>query len=276
MFIAEIGINHNGNLGYAMQLIANAAELGIEVVKFQKRNVRKLIPESDWEKIRKGTPWGDIRYIDYKERIEFGKEEYDEIDKYCKKLGVRWTASVWDVDSLDFILQYDVPFIKIASASITDIELLTAINKKVSNVIMSVGMSTEEQINNALSILTEPYVELLWCNSNYPSQDNEIDLNAIPTLQKKYNLNVGYSGHETDDLPTILAATIPGVNVIERHVTLDKRMWGSDQSASLDPDELQSLMSKLSRINTIMGSDKIICYPSEKLIAEKLRKRTNN
>jgi len=273
MFVAEIGINHNGNLGFALQLIANAAELGIEVVKFQKRNVRKLIPESDCDKIRKSTPWGDIRYIDYKENIEFGKEEYDAIDKYCRELGAMWTASVWDVDSLDFILQYDIPFIKIASASITNVELLTAINEKVDNVLMSVGMSTEEQIKKALSILDRPYVELLWCNSNYPSKDEEIDLNAIPVLQKKFNLNVGYSGHETDDLPTILAATIHGVNVIERHVTLDKRMWGSDQSASLDPDELQAVMSKLGRIKTIMGKGEITCYPSEKKIAEKLRKK---
>ena len=270
LFIAEIGINHNGSIEIAKQLIRVAKDAGADVVKFQKRTPELCVPKSEWNKTR-STPWGEMTYIEYKHRIEFDKEGYDEINRYCNKIGIRWTASVWDISSLEFILQYDVPFIKIASAMITDTKLLQALKESGKPLVMSIGMSSENEILEALEILDYD-AHLLWCNSNYPSIDEEIDLNAMSYIRKKYAINVGYSGHELDDLPTIMAATM-GADIIERHITLNRGQWGTDHKASLEPNELAALITKLKRIKTIQGQHNITCYPSERIIANKLRKK---
>lgn len=273
MFIAEIGINHNGNLEYAYDLIDMAYKAGADVVKFQKRNPNKCVPENQWYK-KKETPWGKMDYIDYKHKMEFGYSEYTAINAYCKKLGIKWTASVWDVQSLNFITEFDVPFIKIASASITNMLLLEEIWEKDIPVVMSTGMSTEDEVDRAVYTLEElgKNLTILHCNSSYPAAEDELDLNVIKTLKNKYTKHkIGYSGHERGIQPTI-AAKVLGAEIIERHITLDKDMWGSDHSASLEYKELKELIDNLNRVDNWLGSDNIKVYESEEKVKEKLRK----
>lgn len=271
MFIAEIGINHNGSLDLAKQLIKMAKDAGADVVKFQKRDPDICVPENEKNKIR-NTPWGEMTYLDYKKKIEFEKNEYDEIDRYCKEIGIKWTASIWDINSLDFIMQYDIPFIKLASACITNDELLDKINDYGKPVVMSIGMSTEEEMNHALIKLYNCDMTILHCNSSYPASDNELDLNVIKRLKKKFKgfYTIGYSGHELGIEACIVAKTL-GAEVIERHITLDKNMWGTDQKASLEFDELKKLIDCLNKIPVWLGNDKITVYPSEERVKEKLR-----
>lgn len=270
MFIAEIGINHNGDLKLAKKLIKVAKDAGADVVKFQKRTPRICVPESEWDRER-NTPWGKMSYIEYKEAIEFTKKEYNAIDRYCKKLGIQWTASVWDTLSLDFMMDYDLPFIKVPSALITDLNLLSRIREKKLRVILSTGMSTMKEIKTAFDELRGCPITLLSCNSSYPTIDEEIDLNTMTTLKETFNVPVGYSGHETDLLPTIIAKAM-GAEIIERHITLDKEMWGTDHRASLNPKELKELISALNRVDKIKGSHDIKVYQSEEKIRSKLRK----
>jgi N-acetylneuraminate synthase len=272
MFIGEIGINHNGKVNLAKKMIKMAKEAGVDIVKFQKRNPDKCVPEHKKDDLR-DTPWGTMKYINYKKKIEFNKEEYDIIDKYCKKLNIKWTASVWDLDSLKFIMQYNVPFIKIASACITNYELLNEIKKYNIPIVMSTGMSTIEEIKKAVNILKDKKLTILHCNSNYPSKNNELDLNIIKTLKKMFpNYKIGYSGHEKGIQPTILAKSL-GAEVIERHITLDKNMWGSDQKASLEYKELNKLINILNKVNIWLGDNSIKVYPSEVKMRNKLRNR---
>lgn len=269
MFIAEIGINHNGDLKTAKKLIKAAHKAGADVVKFQKRTPRVCVPESQWDIMRE-TPWGSMTYLEYKERIEFGKKEYDEIDRYCKQLGISWTVSVWDVLSLDFALQYDLPFIKIPSALLTNDDLLQRVREKKLRVVLSTGMSTMKEIKRAVNILSDCPLALLACNSSYPSIDEETDLNVMTTLKNEFNVPVGYSGHETDTLPTIIAKAMDA-EIIERHITLDKTMWGTDHKASLEPKELSLLIKTLNRVDKIKGSFDVKVYQSEEKIKNKLR-----
>lgn len=271
MFIAEIGINHNGSLDIAKELIKIAKDCGVDVVKFQKRNPDICVPESQ-KNIIKDTVFGEMRYIDYKYKIEFGKDEYDEIDKYCKEIGILWTSSVWDIDSLNFINNYDVPFIKLASACITDYKLIEKLNELRIPVIISTGMSTEEEIDNAINLLKDNLIGILHCNSSYPSKNEEIDLNYMSILKTKYpKYQIGYSGHEKGYLPTIIAKTL-GADILERHITLDKNMKGSDHKASLNPKELKQLMIYIKSIPNIMGGFKKNIYSSEIEMRNKLRK----
>lgn len=271
MFIAEIGINHNGSLDIAKELIKQAKLCGVDVVKFQKRNPDICVPENQ-KNIIKDTVFGEMKYIDYKKKIEFGKKEYDEIDKYCKEIGIKWTASIWDIDSLNFIMGYDIPFIKIPSACITDIELLNAINRTGKDVVLSIGMSTMFEIDSAIKTLNNiNNISILQCNSSYPSKNEELDISFIPVLKDIYNCDVGYSGHEIGYLPTILARAV-GASIIERHITLDKTMKGSDHKASLDIAELKECIEKLKEVDIILGKDYKTVYESEKRVKEKLRK----
>lgn len=272
IILAEIGINHNGDLNTAKQLIKSAKLSGAGVVKFQKRNPDVCVPEHQ-KNVIKETPWGKMTYYEYKKQIEFEKFEYDEIDKFCKKLNIQWTASVWDIDSLHFIMHYDVPFIKIASACITDLELLKAINKYKIPATLSIGMSTEKEIKTALNTLDDCPITLLHCNSSYPVAENELDLNVITTLKEKYGDKyvIGYSGHELGMDACIIAKAL-GAEVIERHITLDKNMWGSDHKASLEPHELKELVDKLNKVDIMLGSNDIKVYPSEEKIKTKLRR----
>ena len=256
--IAEIGINHNGDLNTAKRLIDIAAAAGCDSVKFQKRNPDVCVPEDEKSKIRE-TPWGKMTYLDYKYKVEFGKEEYDEIDQYCKERKIDWSASPWDLDSLEFLLQYDIPYIKIPSAMLTNDELLLAARDTGKKVILSTGMSTREEIDHAVvllksNIVVEPYYEiagnfvLLHCNSTYPAPIDELNLSAIKTLRGRYNCEVGYSGHEFR-LGTSVAAVYLGATVIERHITLDRSMWGSDQLSSVEPQGLFKFSERKKQYN---------------------------
>lgn len=271
IFIAEIGINHNGDLNNALKLIDIAKENGCNVVKFQKRNPDKSVPEhqKNNERIFLNEK---MTYLEYKHKIEFSKQDYDIINKYCQDKNIQWTASVWDIDSVYFMEQYkeNIPFLKIPSACITNIELLQAINKTQIPVILSNGMSTQEELDTALTYL-DNVIGILHCNSSYPCAENEIDLNVMKQYQIRYpSLKIGYSGHEKDYFPTILAVTL-GAEIIERHITLSNEMEGTDQFASLNPVNLSNLMKDIKRIFYILGEDKLHVYPSEEIIKKKLR-----
>jgi sialic acid synthase SpsE/radical SAM superfamily enzyme YgiQ (UPF0313 family) len=270
-FIGEIGINHNGDLKIAKQLIDMAAMLGIDCVKFQKRTPELCVPKEVRNQIRE-TPWGEMTYFDYKKKIEFEKEEYDEIDKYCKEKGIAWTASAWDISSLDFLEQYDIPFHKIASAKLTDKELLLKIKKSGKPVVLSVGMSTEDEITKALELFGNDYpVSILHCNSGYPAKEDELNLKYIIKLRKKYpNFVIGYSGHEVGLSPTLVAGVL-GAKIIERHITLDRSMWGTDQSASVEYQGLRTLLRDLNKIHTWVGSGDKIVTETEQKVKSKLR-----
>ena len=278
--IAEIGINHNGDLNIAKRLIDIASAAGCDSVKFQKRNPDVCVPEDEKSKIRE-TPWGKMTYLDYKYKVEFGKEEYDEIDVYCKERKIDWSASPWDLDSLEFLMQYDIPYIKIPSAMLTNDELLLAARDTDKKVILSTGMSTREEIDHAVillksKIVVEPYYEkagnfvLLHCNSTYPAPIDELNLSAIKTLKERYNCEVGYSGHEFR-LSTSVAATYLGASVIERHITLDRSMWGSDQLSSVEPQGLFKLMSGIRELEQARGDGEIKVTESEKKVRKHLR-----
>ena len=279
-FIAEIGLNHNGDLDIAKKLIDIASAAGCDSVKFQKRNPDVCVPESEKSKIRE-TPWGKITYLEYKYKVEFEKEEYDEIDRYCKERGIDWSASAWDLDSLEFLMKYDIPYVKIPSAMLTNDELLIAARDTGKKVILSTGMSNRDEIDHAVILLksaitVEPYYEiagdfvLLHCNSTYPAPIDELNLSTIKTLKERYNCEVGYSGHEFR-LSTSVAATYLGASVIERHVTLDRSMWGSDQLSSVEPQGLFKLMSGIRELEQARGNGVIGVTESEKLMRKHLR-----
>jgi N-acetylneuraminate synthase len=268
--ISEIGINHNGDLNIAKKLIDMAFLAGCDAVKFQKRNPDICVPESYKNRI-KSTPWGDMSYLEYKHKIEFGKKEYDEIDRYCKSKPIDWTASVWDLDSLKFLVQYDIPFIKVPSAKITDINLLNNVRETGIPTVMSLGMSTFKEIDKAVNIFKYTDLILLWCNSSYPTKDNELDLNVIPKLKNLYSwARLGYSGHE-EGISACIIARVLGAEVFEKHITLSRSMWGTDQAASLVYDQLWRLVRDLRKVDVWRGSGDIQVYGSEKLLMEKMR-----
>jgi len=272
LFVGEIGINHNGSLETAINLIDECKNAGVDCVKFQKRNPDICVPEDQKSKLR-GTPWGKMTYLEYKKKIEFEQKEYNFIEAYCKKIGIQWTASVWDIPSFHFINSYDVPYIKIPSACITDNKLLTEIyNHTKKPIMISTGMSTIEQVKQSVLLLGSKVDSMLLCNSSYPSDYSEIDLNAMSFLRNQFpNLKIGYSGHEIDILPSILACGA-GAEIIERHVTLDKNMWGTDHKSSLDMPQLKELVLAVRQSEIIMGKNYLFVYEKEKEMAKKLRK----
>ena len=269
--IAEIGINHNGNIDIAKKLIDVAKKAGCDAVKFQKRNPDVCVPEKQ-KSIMRETPWGYISYLDYKYKVEFEKEEYDIIDEYCKKNEIHWFASPWDVDSVNFLSQYNIPALKVPSASLNDKELLLAMAKTNIPIIISTGMSTQNEVDEAVSILKDSQLAVLHCVSTYPTPTNELNLNVIKTFQSKYpNLIIGYSGHETG-LSTTYAAVAMGAKIIERHITLDRSMWGTDHSASIEPHGLKTLVSNIRDIESALGDGIKAVTPGEVPIREKLRR----
>jgi N-acetylneuraminate synthase len=269
-FIGEVGINHNGDLDIAKKIILEAKKAGFSAVKFQKRNPDLSTPEDMKDKPRE-TPWGEMTYLAYKHRIEFGKKEYDEIAKYCLELEIDWFASCWDKDSLDFLLQYDPPVLKIASASITDKALLEAHSDTKLPLIMSTGMSTMDEILKAFEILKNNPLAILHSTSTYPCPPEELNLNMIRTLIKMFPNNpIGYSGHESG-LSTSIAAAVLGAKIIERHITIDRAMWGTDQPASLGIDGMNKLVGSITKILKSLGSGEKEVYESEKPIIKKLR-----
>tara|TARA_R100000388_G_C7243732_1_gene163358 strand:+ start:2964 stop:3791 length:828 start_codon:yes stop_codon:yes gene_type:complete len=249
--IAEIGINHNGSLDIAKQLIDVAVVSGCDAVKFQKRNPDVCVPEHQ-KSVMRDTPWGQMTYLDYKYKVEFEKEEYDEIDRYCKDKGIEWSASPWDLDSLEFLMQYDIPWIKIPSAMITNEELMKASAATGKKVIFSTGMSTYEEIDQAVEWLKVNEILMLHCNSTYPAPLKDLNLKCIQTLKEKYNCEVGYSGHEFR-LGTSVAAIYLGATCIERHITLDRTMWGSDHMSSVEPQGLIKMVRGIRELEEAYG-----------------------
>ncbi len=272
--IAEIGINHNGDLGIAKQLIDIAKVAGCDVVKFQKRNPDICVPEHQ-KSVMRDTPWGRMTYLEYKYKVEFGKNEYDEIDKYCKDRDIQWSASPWDLDSLNFLNTYDIPFIKIPSALITDLELIKKTTETGKKVIISTGMSTIEDVDAAVNTILDTNKKadfsVLHCNSSYPAPNDDLNLKCIKTLKDRYNCEVGYSGHEFG-LTTTIASICMGANVIERHITLDRTMWGTDQMCSVEPQGLIKLVRGIHELNRALGDGVKVVTETEKPIREKLRK----
>lgn len=272
--IAEIGINHNGDLNIAKELIDIAKVAGCDVVKFQKRNPDVCVPEHQKTVLRQ-TPWGEMTYLDYKYKVEFNRQEYDEIDLYCKDKNIKWTASPWDLDSLDFLTQYDIPFIKIPSALLTDLELIKASAESGKAIILSTGMSTLEEIDAAVNIIktTNDSVEysILHCNSTYPAPIEDLNLRCIQSLKDRYQCPVGYSGHEFG-LTTTIASICFGASIIERHITLDRTMWGTDQMCSVEPQGLIKLVRGINELQAALGNGEKVVTETEKPIRKKLRK----
>ena len=252
--IAEIGINHNGSLDIAKKLIDGSFACNWHCVKFQKRTPDLCVPE-DQKNILRDTPWGRITYLEYKYKVEFEHKEYSYIDKYCKEKPFYWTASVWDIPSLEFVLTYDVPFIKIPSAKLTDHELIKLASQSGKPVVLSTGMSEIEEVDEAVEIL-EKYSKgnyiLMHTNSAYPSPVEELNLRTINLLKKRYNCIVGYSGHEYGLEPSVIAVAL-GATIIERHITLDHNMWGSDHAASLEIHAMDMLHKRIKEIKNVLG-----------------------
>ena len=269
--IAEIGINHNGSLELAKKLIDVAFLSGCDAVKFQKRTPEKCVPLDQWN-IERDTPWGRMTYINYRHKMEFWKEQYDEIDHYCRARGIAWFASCWDEDSIDFMEQYCVPCYKAPSASLTDVELLRKMNSTGKPLIVSTGMSTINEIETVLDYIGLDKLLIAHTTSTYPCPLSEINLRMIETLQDKYPNNpIGYSGHETGLAPTWAAVTL-GATFIERHITLDRAMWGSDQAASVEVGGLIRLVQNIRDIERALGDGIKRVYPSEIGQRNKLRR----
>lgn len=270
--IAEIGINHNGDLQIAKKLIDAANACSWNCVKFQKREPNLAVPEAQKNEMR-DTPWGKITYLEYKEKIEFGQAEYDYIDNYCKEKPIAWSASPWDIPSLEFLLNYDIPFIKIASASIANRELLRLACKSQKTLLVSTGMSTLEEIDQLVDYLEKNsngnYI-LMHTNSAYPTPPADLNLKMITTLQERYHCLVGYSGHEIDLEPSVVAVSL-GAKVIERHVTLDRDMWGTDHAASLSVPAMAMLQGRMKDVLVMLGDGTKVITEKEKEIRKKLR-----
>jgi len=269
--IAEIGINHNGSLDTAKRLIDIAAVAGCDAVKFQKRNPDVCVPEHQKHTMR-DTPWGRMTYLQYKYRVEFGQEEYDEIDAYCRDKGIAWSASPWDMDSLEFLGQYNLPFIKVPSAMITNEELMRGCARTGMKVIFSAGMSTLDETDQAVDWMREENANfaLLHCNSTYPAPIEDLNLRCIQTLQDRYNCEVGYSGHEFR-LGTTVASVYLGATILERHITLDRTMWGSDHLASVEPQGLIKLVKGVRELETALGDGVKRVTEGEIPVRKKLR-----
>jgi N-acetylneuraminate synthase len=268
--IAEIGINHNGDIDIAKKLIEMSAKAGCDAVKFQKRTPELCVP-MDQRNIIRETPWGQMTYMDYRYKVEFDESQYEELANFANKLNVHLFASPWDTESVDFLVKMKHPVIKIPSASITDFELLEKIASTNLPVIMSTGMSTMEQIEKAVAVFNKENLLLAHSTSAYPCDPKELNLRMIPVLQEKFQVPIGYSGHETGIQTTVAAVTL-GACFVERHVTLDRAMWGSDQSASVEPPGVQKLVRDIRVVESALGDGVKKVYESELKPMSRLRK----
>jgi N-acetylneuraminate synthase len=267
--VAEIGINHNGDLELAKRLIDVAVSAGCEAVKFQKRTVEVVYSAEELARPREspfGTTNGEL-----KRALEFGTQQYREIDAHCKKKGIVWFASPWDEASVDFLEQFDVPCHKVASASLTDDQLLRRMRATKKPIILSTGMSTMAQVDHAVEVLGRENLIILHATSTYPASYDELNLRVIPVLAKRFGVPVGYSGHETG-IASSVASVVLGARMVERHLTLDRAMWGSDQAASLEPNGIQRLLRDIRLIETSLGDGEKRLLAREVPIMEKLRR----
>ncbi|HXF84728.1 MAG TPA: N-acetylneuraminate synthase family protein [Anaerolineales bacterium] len=269
--IAEIGINHNGDIGIAKQMIDAAVHAGVDAVKFQKRTPEICTPPEQQKQMRE-TPWGYITYLEYRYKVEFNEEQYREIDAYCKQKGIPWMVSVWDEPSVDFMEQFDTPAYKVPSASLTDHNLLRHVRKTGKPIILSTGMSTMEQIQKAVKVLGEENLIIMHCTSTYPCEPEELNLRMIETLRRHFPNNpIGYSGHEVGLVPSAVAVAL-GACMVERHLTLDRAMWGSDQAASVEPGGFERLVKYIRVTEASLGDGIKRVYESEIPSLRKLRR----
>ena len=267
--IAEIGINHNGDVDIARQLIDYARVFRWDCIKFQKRNPDRCVPESQ-KRVMRDTPWGRMTYLDYRRRLEFDAAQYAEL--WRAAAGIHATASVWDEDSVDFMLRLDVPFLKIPSAHLTNDELIEYVCRHGVPILLSTGMSELEEVDHAVQLVRE-YTDnyaLLHCHSSYPAPDEELNLRVIETYRRRYACPIGYSGHEFG-LTQTMAAVALGARIIERHVTLKRTMWGSDQMASVEPQGMLKLAQQVRAVEGSLGDGHKRVYPSEMAARERLR-----
>jgi N-acetylneuraminate synthase len=268
--IAEIGLNHNGDIQLATQLIDAAVAAGCDAVKFQKRTPELCVPPGQRDVIRE-TPWGSMTYLAYRKRIEFGAEEFKAIDQHCRASEIAWFASVWDQPSVDFMESFEPCCYKIPSAALTDAGILKRVKETGRPVILSTGMSTMEQIRVAVGQLDGAPLVLTHSTSTYPARNDELNLRVIQTLTKEFDCPVGYSGHETG-LQTTCAAVALGAAAVERHITLDRAMWGTDQAASVEPAGLIRLVRDIRVIEQALGDGVKIVYDSERPVMARLRR----
>lgn len=272
IFIAEIGINHNGQLHLALELIKHAADCGCDMVKFQKRTPEFCVPDHQKDIMKYNTPWGDITYLEYKHKIEFGEKEYDAIDAYCREANIFWTASAWDLPSVAFLSKYDLPYHKICSPCLIDLNLLESIASQRKHTFISTGMSDMEEIAMAVNVFRHHQCsfELMHCVSSYPMNNEDANLLVMQTLRERFNCLVGYSGHEVG-LQITIGAVALGASSVERHITLSRSMWGSDQAASLGKSGLQRLVRDCRIVSKALGDGAKRVLPCEEMKRKSLR-----
>jgi N-acetylneuraminate synthase len=269
--IAEIGINHNGDLEIAKRMIDAAVHAGADAVKFQKRTPEVCTPPDQQKQMRE-TPWGYITYLDYRYKVEFGEEQYREIDHYCKERKIDWMVSVWDEPSVDFMEKFDTPAYKVPSASLTDHNLLKYVRRTGKPIIISSGMSTMEQIKRGVEVVGAENLVIMHCTSTYPCEPDELNLRMIETLRREFPNNpIGYSGHEVGLVPSAIAVAF-GACMVERHLTLDRAMWGSDQAASVEPGGFERLVKYIRVTEASLGDGVKKVYVSELSSLKKLRR----
>ena len=273
--IAEIGINHNGDIDIAKGMIDAAVHAGVDAVKFQKRTPEVCTPPEQQKQMRE-TPWGYITYLDYRYKVEFDLDAYREIDRYCQEKGIDWMVSVWDEPSVDFMEQFSTPVYKLPSASLTDLNLIRKTRSTGKPLILSSGMSTMEQIRKAVEVAGEENLGLMHSTSAYPCEPDELNLRMVETLRKEFpNIPIGYSGHEVGLVPSTIAVAL-GACLVERHLTLDRAMWGSDQAASVEPGGFRKLVKYIRVTEEALGDGVKKVYDSERSIMKKLRRVGGN
>lgn len=262
--IGEIGINHNGSIKVAKELIRIAKKVGFDAVKFQKRTPEITTPKEKVNILR-DTPWGKITYLEYKKKLEFNKKEFDEIDSFCRKINIIWFASPWDIESNNFLNSYNLKYNKIASPMLTNLKLLEAVAKQKRFTLISTGMSKMKDVETAVKIFRKNKCKfsLMHCVSAYPCRDEDLNLSLIQIYKKKFKVDVGYSGHEKSVSPGLMAACL-GATSIERHITLDRTMWGTDHAASLEEDGMRNLVNMIRKFEISLGNGKKKFLTSEK------------
>ncbi len=271
--VAEIGVNHNGDLEVAKKLIQTAAHAGVDAVKFQKRTPELCVPPEQRNVMRE-TPWGYITYMEYRNRVEFDQEQYREIDRFCKELGILWFASVWDEVAVDFLEAFKPVAYKIPSASLTDHNLLRHLRRTGRPLILSTGMSTMEQIQASVDVVGLDNLLITHATSTYPCNPEELNLKVIPVLRQNFPIPIGYSGHEVGLIPSVVAVSL-GACLVERHITLDRALWGSDQAASVEPGGFERLVKYIRVTEQSLGDGVKRVYESELPSLKRLRRVTD-